>query len=299
MATPADQRLLELLDKWLKSLELHSKYSSLDDDSYWKVQPWVEHQRPTRWILDIARQKTLALKTQVQERIKSGDARFSDSLELMIFLANLVGSEHIERFIPMADPENERSLRPAEPQVSATAATATRETLPPGAAKSVETSATATREMPRIAAENSKASDAAVTATREMPLFTTEKKTVNETSITATREMPKFPQPRAATSPPPVATPTVARNERKAAAPAPKSTKGPAKTNAKAPASREKSADPKDQVIADAIRLVQWGRKWYELAELIARMADRPALPEVRRILKENKAAIEKKAGSR
>ena len=46
MATPADQRLLELLDKWLKSLELHAKYSSLDDDSYWKIQAWVEHQRP-------------------------------------------------------------------------------------------------------------------------------------------------------------------------------------------------------------------------------------------------------------
>jgi hypothetical protein len=50
-------------------------------------------------------------------------------------------------------------------------------------------------------------------------------------------------------------------------------------------------------VIADAARLVQWGRKWYELAELIARMADRPPLPEVRRILKDNKTAIEKKAG--
>jgi hypothetical protein len=52
-------------------------------------------------------------------------------------------------------------------------------------------------------------------------------------------------------------------------------------------------------VIADAARLVQWGRKWYELAELIARMADRPSLAEVRRILKENKTAIEKKAGGR
>jgi hypothetical protein len=51
------------------------------------------------------------------------------------------------------------------------------------------------------------------------------------------------------------------------------------------------------QVIADAARLVQWGRKWYELPELIARMADRPALPEVRRILKENKSAIDAKAG--
>jgi hypothetical protein len=44
--------------------------------------------------------------------------------------------------------------------------------------------------------------------------------------------------------------------------------------------------------------LVQWGRKWFELPELIARMADRPALPDVRRILKENKAAIEKKVGN-
>jgi hypothetical protein len=42
--------------------------------------------------------------------------------------------------------------------------------------------------------------------------------------------------------------------------------------------------------------LVQWGRKWYELPELIARMAGRPALPEVRRILKENKAAIDAKS---
>ena len=51
-------------------------------------------------------------------------------------------------------------------------------------------------------------------------------------------------------------------------------------------------------MIADAARLVQWGRKWFELPELIARMADRPSLPDVRRILKENKVAIEKKAGN-
>ena len=66
------------------------------------------------------------------------------------------------------------------------------------------------------------------------------------------------------------------------------------------PASSERDG-PSDvaraQVIADAARLVQWGRKWYELPELIARMADRPTLPEVRRILKENKSAIDAKAG--
>ena len=78
MASPADKRLLELLEKWLTSLELHSKYSSLDDDSYWKVQPWIEHQRPSRWILDLAKQKTVALKAQVEERIKLGDAQFSE-----------------------------------------------------------------------------------------------------------------------------------------------------------------------------------------------------------------------------
>ena len=115
MATPADQRLLELLEKWLNSLELHAKYSSLDDDSYWKIQPWVEHQRPSRWIIDLAMQKTIALRTHVQERAKAGDAKYSDSLELMIFLANLVGSEHIERFIPVAEARNERSLTPEAP----------------------------------------------------------------------------------------------------------------------------------------------------------------------------------------
>src|SRR3977135_1921080 len=99
MATPADQRLLGLLERGLKRLEFHAKYTSLDDDSYWKIQPWVEHQRPSRWIIDLAMQKTLALRAQVQERVKTGDAKYSDSLELMIFLANLVGSEHIERFI--------------------------------------------------------------------------------------------------------------------------------------------------------------------------------------------------------
>jgi hypothetical protein len=234
MATPADQRLLELLDKWLQSLALHTKYSSLDDDSYWKIQPWVEHQRPSRWILDLAKQKTLALKAQVEERMAAGDAKFGDSLELMIFLANLVGSEHIERFIPVAEPGNERALAPQAPPAAATPADA-------------------------------------VTGTREMPKFVATKQRV----------------------PTPAATPQVARNERNerkaAPKPAPKSAaKGKAKND-----------DPREQVIADAVRLVQWGRKWFELPELIARMADRPALPEVRRILKENKAAIDKLAGDR
>jgi hypothetical protein len=252
MATPADQRLLELMEKWLKSLELHAKYSSLDDDSYWKIQPWVEHQRPSRWIIDLAMQKTVALRTQVEERVKMGDTTYSDSLELMIFLTNLVGSEHIERFIPVAEPQNERSLeRQPEP------------------ARPPETAA-----------------------------------------ITATREMPKF---LAAKRPPPAAgTAQVARTERKTAAqprPAAKPAgRQPARPPAKALGKSAPRAAPSErdtpsevaraQVIADAARLVQWGRKWYELPELIARMADRPSLPEVRRILKENKSSIDAKAGA-
>jgi hypothetical protein len=82
----------------------------------------------------------------------------------------------------------------------------------------------------------------------------------------------------------------------------PAPTKAAAKPAAARPAmpGSERAQTPeeaRDQVIADAARLVQWGRKWYELAELIARMADRPSLTDVRRILKDNKTAIEKKAG--
>jgi hypothetical protein len=236
MASPADKRLLELLDKWLTSLDLHCKYSSLDDDSYWKIQPWIEHQRPNRWILDLAKQKAVALKAQVEERIKSGDAQFSDSLELMIFLANLVGAEHIQRFIPMAETQNERQL---------------------------------------TAAEGSPGSD--ITGTREMPKF------VPDTQPTANS----------------IANSQIARVERKAS-PGPKASaksagKSPGKPSA---ANTDTGADlaAREQVVADAVRLVQWGRKWFELPELVARMAGRPPLAEVRRILKENKPAIDEKA---
>jgi hypothetical protein len=217
-------------------------------------------------------QKTLALRTQVEERVKMGDAKYSDSLELMIFLANLVGSEHIERFIPVAEAANERPLTAAPPASDAQA-------LGTGTTTTVAVAAVGT-------------------------------------GATATREMPKFLAPKRA--PPPSGTAQVARTERKPAAPAKPvarpATKQPARMGAaakpappvkaagrgtvKAPTGLEGPAETaREQVIADAARLVQWGRKWYELPELIARMADRPPLPEVRRILKENKSAIDAKAG--
>jgi hypothetical protein len=240
MATPADQRILELLDRWLGSLELHSKYAALDDDAYWKVQAWVPHQRPTRWIIELATQKTRALRDLVQERIDMGDARFAEALESTIFLANLVGIQNIERFIPRADP--------------AAGATATAADEPTG--------------------------------TLRMPAFT----------ASMLRE------------PPEAATKRVARGERKKAQKPPLRGKAAARATAPDPPGAAADADPqltpaqraeaeRAAVIADAVRLLQWGRSWHELAELIARMAGRPALTEVRRLLRENKTVIDEKAG--
>src|SRR3974390_3048955 len=104
---PAEQRVSELVDKWVKSLELHLKYVSLTDEAYWQVQPWALHQRPARWILDLAPARARELRRQVAERIAAQDTGFAEALELVAFLANLVGVQNIERFIPLAEPERE------------------------------------------------------------------------------------------------------------------------------------------------------------------------------------------------
>jgi len=274
MATPADQRLLDLLAKWLTSLELHAKYCSLDDDTYSKIQAWPDHQRPSRWIIDLARQKALALRGQVEERIKAGDAKFSESLELMTFLANLVGSEHIERFIPLAEPQNERTPEPADGQPADASA--------------------ATREMPRFAPAKSSQPPPVGTAT----VARTERK-AGEPPAVAAKPPAKSGQRQAKPAPVPA---DPAAGARGAAGGAPENAKSAAaarKSGAPAAghAKSEVSDAAREQVIADAARLVQWGRKWYELAELIASMSDRPHLTDVRRILKDNKAVIDEKAG--
>jgi hypothetical protein len=40
------------------------------------------------------------------------------------------------------------------------------------------------------------------------------------------------------------------------------------------------------QVVADAIRMLEWGREWPAVAGLIARMADRPSETEIWKILR-------------
>lgn len=231
--TPADKRILELVDRWLTSLDLHLKYAKLDDGAYWKIQPWPKHDRPNRWVLELARQKVLELQAQCQAQAAKGDGKFAEALELMAFLANLVGSQHVQRFIPIADPGKEHKESPA---------------------------ADTTVEQPRPAPAAAAPKD------------------VND----HTREMPRPPTPK-----------------RAAASHAAKAGRtGVAATSPSKPAATHKpvaqaSTELQRIVMADAVRLLKWGRQWHELAELIARMAERPNVTEVRRILRAKKSEID------
>jgi len=128
--TPADDRVLQLLQKWQKSLDLHARYADLPEDQYWLVQPWPNHQRPTKWVVDLARQRLADLQNIVKTRLATGDPSLSEGLELMSFLTNLVGSQHVERFVPIAEPERERQLEKSKAQKT-TNATSTSTVLKP------------------------------------------------------------------------------------------------------------------------------------------------------------------------
>ena len=250
--TPADRRITELIDKWLASIDLHLKYVELNDAAYARMQAWPKHDRPTRWVLEVARQKILELKAHCETRQAMGDSKFSESLELMAFLANLVGIQHIQRFVPLADPSR------TEP-VSST--TATVEIVQP----------------PRAAA-----------AAKPRP-----------SGDDTTREMPRIkgtapPPVRTAPAPQPAAPPKRTDGAKSPARPAAPAQARPAAAAAKAAAP---SADLRGKIIADAIRLLKWGKSWHELAELIERIAERPPAAEIRKVLRANRTEIEQKAG--
>jgi len=265
--TPADRRVTELIDKWLASIDLHLKYVELSGAAYARAQSWPKHDRPTRWVLEVARQKVLELKAQCETRHAMGDGKFSESLELMAFLANLVGIQHIQRFVPLADPSR------TEP-VSST--TATVEVVqPPRAAPPAK---------PRPSGDDT---------TREMP------------RIKAT--VPALPRPtpapdRAAPTPTPARTapaptPPPAKRAEAAKAPARAAPSAQARPAAAAKNVAQPSADLRGKIIADAIRLLKWGKSWHELAELIERIAERPPAAEIRKVLRANRSEIEAKAG--
>jgi hypothetical protein len=232
--SPADRRITELVDKWLASVDLHLKYVELSDSAYAHSQQWPKHDRPTRWVLEVARQKILELKSHCETRQAMGDARFAESLELMAFLANLVGIQHIQRFIPLADPTREQSAASMSQTVEAPVAPRS----PPARARPAGDDTT--REMPRL-------------------------------------------KPAATESRPVAAKAPAAQAAGKAATPV-------------AATAKPQPTDLKGKMLADAVRLLKWGKPWHELAELIGRIADRPSVPEIRKFLRANKADIEARA---
>ena len=263
--TPAEKRVKELIDRWLTSLDLHLGYVDLNDSAYNKVQPWPVHDRPTRWVLELAKQKALELKAAFESRLAMGDAKFAETLELMTFLSTLVGIQHVQRYIPLANPEHHGQATLTEVDGLKPVAKA-----PSVASASASTSIEPTVAMPRPAPIAHPA-PAALAAAPKKPAY------ADPRPDEITREMPRAQPPKNPVAPakpaPPVAPPS-----------APKKT---------APATIEAASETHNQVINDAVRLMNWGRPWHELAELIARIADRPKLPEVRRILRSHRPAIE------
>jgi hypothetical protein len=227
---PGEQagQLAALLERWQTSLDLHARYAALDDARYWHVQPWPKHERPQRWIIQLARKRILALQRLVAQRQTEGDRACIEAIETMGFLATLVGLTSAERIIPLATRENER-----------------REVL----AANMEDA-----EEPR--------EDSRPPATR----------------VT----LPS--RPAAVPRPAPANLPIAGRAQASATAAKRRETARPAAGKPKKPATTVTQME--HVVIADAVRLLGWGRQWHELAEMIERLAERPSPSEIRRILR-------------
>lgn len=227
-------RVEELLERWLASVDLHGRYLSLDDAAYARAEAWPKHQRPNAFVVKLARTRLLELKAHLSERRDAGDQKFAEALELMSFLTTLLGSEHIERFIPLAT------------------------------GKPPDTSISATVEQPRLRAATKPASRKIVQA--EAPTDRA------------------GPTPRHSTTRPnmaPQTTKETVSRQLVAARPRPAPPVSTAMTQ---------------QVIADAIRMLEWGREWPAVAGLIARMADRPSEADIWKILRAHRADIMAKA---
>ena len=250
---PGEQpgQLEALLERWQTSLDLHAKYAALDDARYWHVQPWPKHERPQRWIIQLARKRILALKRLVAQRQAEGDRAFIEGIEIMGFLATLVGLTSVERFIPLATHETERrdvlSARPqSEPQRAAPPPE-------PPAPKPVPVTVT-TKGVSRTG-ELRRTSE----TTRQMP------------ALPARREAKREPARPATIKPQPAAKPQPA---------------GKSASSVKLRKPPSTVTQTEHVVIADAVRLLGWGRQWHELAEMIARLSERPSPSEIRRILR-------------
>jgi hypothetical protein len=253
----ADKRVLDLLDRWYASLDLHTRYLKLSDADYASVQAWPKHQRPNKWIVDLAKQRVTELKQHVLERKELGDDEFADALELMGFLTSLLATEHLERFVPMAQAAEGQAAR-AETSKAEAGSTSTLR------ARAASPARTATAPAPpRPASGRPVAARPAAPAPRRA-------------AQTGAQKTP------AARSPGGVATRTAGTPARPAPRPAPRLSEQVTKL-----------------VIADAVRLLDWGNEWPQLAGLIARLADRPPEKEVWNVLSTHRATIEARAKPR
>jgi hypothetical protein len=246
--TAADKRIEDLLARWQASLDLHARYAQLDDAAYSCVERWPSHQRPTAWVVELARKRLLELRDQLGRRQAAGDTAFAEALELMSFLTSLLDSEHIERFIPLAT------------------------------GQPVDTGASAVVQPPQLCAKPRPSS--------------------GQTGTHRQHGAPKSAAPHKPAAPPRLAATT---NPKAAASPStPRARRDPPQTQpppSRPPApGRIAGNSPPDartrQVIADAVRMLEWGREWPALAGLIARMADRPVEQEVWTILRAHRAEI-------
>lgn len=246
--TPADKRVSELLDRWVASLELHQRYLDLTDDAYWKVQPWPKHDRPNRWIVELALQRTLELRAHYESRRAMGDTRFAEALELTAFLATLVGLQNLERFIPLADPSREGSGMTVEASAGQSVGRLTRPAVRPVASQSQrprpETAQAATGKI-GTGSPGSKTSDKPAARSVSPPAATGRDQAGESTGSTGIRL----------------------------------------------------ALDRESQIIADAVRLLRWGRLWHELPELIGKLDGRPPAAQIRQVLRAQRRNIEREAG--
>jgi hypothetical protein len=241
--TAADKRVDELLERWLASVERHAHYLSLDDAAYARVENWPRHQRPNALVVNLARTRLRELQAHLVERRDAGDTRFAEALELMSFLTGLLGSEHLQRFIPLAT------------------------------GKPPDTGVSATVEQPRLR------SAARASAGKPQAAARTAAPAAAQKVNTGTHR-----RPARASNPAPAARPALASS--------------PAPAPAAAPAAAAKAVPDAlaRQVIADAVRMLAWGREWPAVAGLIARMADRPSEADIWKILRAHRTEILAKA---
>ena len=266
---PGEQtgQLEALLERWQTSLDLHAKYAALDDARYWHVQPWPKHERPQRWIIQLARKRILALKRIVTQRQSEGDRAFIEGIEIMGFLATLVGLTSVERFIPLATHETERRDVLTR-QARGRGRQSGRGHQPLAhAARRARDHVAHRREPPRVEAAPGPANTGAPPRPRA--------------------RCRRCRTPRSTACSPRNAPACRSRSRRRRAAPKREARRDPARPATVKPKKAPATVTQTEHVvIADAVRLLGWGKQWHELAEMIARLAERPSPSEIRRILR-------------